>query len=206
MLINDNLLDLSHIPFLHRNSLGASLTPEGISKPTITKMARGVRIQNWLKGGPSRMIPSLNNVSTDILQTYDFVIPGVFLLSADFYPEGAARKFPDGLTTETEPIHRQFTCQAVTPLTSDTTCYFFAYGPWAKEAQLIDSFYELSIKAFNEDRVMIEAQQKNINASNGAKMLTTSSDGGLSQFRRMMDEFIRAESQNGNATLSANGR
>jgi vanillate O-demethylase monooxygenase subunit len=93
-----------------------------------------------------------------------------------------------------QPVHRQFTCQAVTPLTSDTTCYFFAYGPWAKEAQLIDAFYELSIKAFNEDRVMIEAQQRNIKASNGDRMLATASDGAIAQFKRMMDEFMRAES------------
>ena len=40
MLINDNLLDLSHIPFLHRYSLGASLTPEGVSRPTVTRLER----------------------------------------------------------------------------------------------------------------------------------------------------------------------
>ena len=38
MLINDNLLDLSHIPFLHRyESLGASLTPAGVSRPVVTR-------------------------------------------------------------------------------------------------------------------------------------------------------------------------
>jgi hypothetical protein len=31
------------------------------------------------------------------------------------------------------------------------TCYFFAYDPWAKEAEFIDAFYQLSLKAFNED-------------------------------------------------------
>ena len=41
VLINDNLLDLSHIAFLHCKSLGASFTPEGVSRPTITKPRTG---------------------------------------------------------------------------------------------------------------------------------------------------------------------
>lgn len=49
-LINENLLDLSHIAFLHNRSLGAALTPEGTGRTTVTRLARGVRIQNWLIG------------------------------------------------------------------------------------------------------------------------------------------------------------
>ena len=94
MLINDNLLDLSHIPFLHRYSLGASLTPEGVSRPTVTRLERSVKIQNWLKAESSQMIGSIRGMRTEIWQTYDFVAPGVFLLRADFYPLGTAARFP----------------------------------------------------------------------------------------------------------------
>ncbi len=51
------------------------------------------------------------------------------------------------------------------------------------------------LKAFNEDRTMIEAQQKNINLMGNVAMLTTVSDSALSQFRRMMDKMIRDEAQ-----------
>jgi len=198
VLINDNLLDLSHIAFLHRKSLGATFTPEGVSRPTVTRTARGVRIQNWINSGPSQMLPSIGNSGADILQTYDFIVPGVFLLRADFYPEGTAAMFPEREPVSVAPLHCQFTCQAVTPLTNDRTCYFFAYGPWAKEGHLIDSFYQLGLKAFNEDRTMIEAQQKNINLSPESKMLTIAIDSGVSQFRRMMDEMMLGESSAGN--------
>jgi len=194
MLINDNLLDLSHIAFLHRRSLGATFSPEGVSRPTVTKMAGGVRIQNWINSGPSQLVPSISKGRVDIFQTYDFVIPGVFLLRADIYPEGTAKRFPDGDATDVEPLHRQFTCQAVTPLTDERTCYFFAYGPWAKQRQFIDAFYQLGLKAFNEDRVMIEAQQKNINLSPTSRMMTIAIDSGIAQFRRRIDDVIRFES------------
>ncbi|MGO9454587.1 MAG: Rieske 2Fe-2S domain-containing protein [Candidatus Binataceae bacterium] len=201
-LINDNLLDLSHIPFLHRKSLGATLTPQGVSRPVVTRLERSVRIQNWITSEPSQMITSIRSLRTDLWQTYDFVVPGVFLLRADFYPEGTARKFPEREPTGIEPIHRQFTCQAVTPLTDNQSCYFFAYGPWAREAELVDAFHQLGLKAFNEDRTMIEAQQQNINLAGSARMLTTASDSAVSQFRRMMEGLIRAEAA-GSGTVGA---
>jgi phenylpropionate dioxygenase-like ring-hydroxylating dioxygenase large terminal subunit len=206
VLINDNLLDLSHIAFLHRKSLGASFKPEGVSRPTITKTARGVRFENWINSGPSQMSPTLSKGNIDIWQTYEFVIPGVFLLTADFYPAGTAAKFPEREATGVEPIHRQFTCQAVTPLTDDRTCYFFAYGPWAKEPEHAETLYQLGLKAFNEDRVMIEAQQKNITRAPEAKMVTIAIDSGVAQFRRMMDEAMLAERQNETGTAAAGGR
>ena len=203
MLINDNLLDLSHIPFLHCRSLGASLTPEGISRPVVTRLERSVRIQNWLAGEPSQMISSIRGLRTDIWQTYDFVAPGVFLLRADMYPSGTKERFPEHEPSGVQPLHRQFTCQAVTPLTDDRTCYFFAYGPCAEEAELKESFYQLGLKAFNEDRTMIEAQQRNINLSGNIAMLTTASDSALSQFRRMMDKLIKDEAQALSAEVSS---
>jgi phenylpropionate dioxygenase-like ring-hydroxylating dioxygenase large terminal subunit len=195
ILINDNLLDLSHIAFLHNKSLGASFTPDGVSRPTINKTAHGVKIENWIESGPSQMSAELSKRRLDIWQTYEFVIPGVFLLHADFFPQGTAKSFPGRAPTGVEPIHRQFTCQAVTPLTPERTCYIFAYGPWSREPHHAETLYQLGLRAFNEDRTMIEAQQRNINLAPDAKMLTIAIDSGVSQFRRIMDELITAEQQ-----------
>jgi phenylpropionate dioxygenase-like ring-hydroxylating dioxygenase large terminal subunit len=203
VLINDNLLDLSHIAFLHCKSLGASFKPEGVSRPTIAKTARGVLVSNWINSGPSKMSDVLSKSRIDIWQTYEFVIPGVFLLHADFYPSGTAAKFPEREPVDVEPMHRQFTCQTVTPLTDDRTCYFFAYGPWAKEPEHAETLYQLGLRAFNEDRVMIEAQQKNINRAPDAKMMTIAIDSGVAQFRRMMDDAMAAERQSETATAAA---
>jgi phenylpropionate dioxygenase-like ring-hydroxylating dioxygenase large terminal subunit len=192
-LINENLLDLSHIAFLHNRSLGAALTPEGTGSTTLTRLARGVRIQNWLVGEPSGMSIATRGKRTNIWQTYEFLAPGIFLLRADFYPHGTAHRFaqrePDGVGL----VHRQFTCQAVTPLTDKTSCYFFAYGPWSNEPELRDTLYELGLKAFNEDRVMIEAQQRNIDLAPETKMVKLSIDSGIAQFNRVMDELIKEE-------------
>ncbi|MBV8137792.1 MAG: Rieske 2Fe-2S domain-containing protein, partial [Deltaproteobacteria bacterium] len=62
-LINDNLLDLSHIGFLHTNSLGLTVTPRKMFKPTVTPISRGVRIQSWGISGPSRILPRFRELS-----------------------------------------------------------------------------------------------------------------------------------------------
>jgi len=126
---------------------------------------------------------------------YDFLAPGIFLLRAGFYPEGTAAKFNEE-EPSSEPLHSQFTCQAVAPLTDQTTCYIFAYGPWPQDAALFDAFLDLGEAAFEEDRIIIEAQQKVIDMSPAAKMITTSFDSGVSQFSRMLDELMRAEAHN----------
>jgi phenylpropionate dioxygenase-like ring-hydroxylating dioxygenase large terminal subunit len=204
-LINENLLDLSHIAFLHENSLGATLTPEGTGPATVTRLARGVRIQNWLIGGepPGRSETPRSGRRTNVWQTYEFLAPGIFLLRADVYPDGTANRFdqrePDGAGM----FHSQFTCQAVTPLTDKTTCYFFAYGPWAKEPHLKEKLYDLGVRAFNEDRVMIEAQQRNIDLAPETKMIRLSVDAGIAQFHRVMNGLMREEMES-SATPSTN--
>ncbi|NIQ95768.1 MAG: aromatic ring-hydroxylating dioxygenase subunit alpha, partial [Desulfuromonadales bacterium] len=57
-----------------------------------------------------------------------FTIPGVFLLDTETYPAGTMDPDKPG-RCEGRSQFTTFTCQAVTPLTADTTCYFFAYGP-----------------------------------------------------------------------------
>src|SRR6266566_8849055 len=52
MLINDNLLDLSHLAFLHQKSFGAAFAGSrserwAETRPRITKLTRGMRIERW---------------------------------------------------------------------------------------------------------------------------------------------------------------
>ena len=124
MLINDNLLDLSHIPFLHRYSLGASLTPEGVSRPVVTRLERSVRIQNWLKAESSQMIGSIRGMRTEHLA--DLRLRGARRVPAarGFLSARNGSRFPEREPSGVEPLHRQFTCQAVTPLTERSDLLF----------------------------------------------------------------------------------
>lgn len=194
MLINDNLLDLSHLSFVHANTFGAP-TDFSDKRPKITRLERGLRVDRWLLGEPpakymADQMPS--DARFDVHVTYDFLVPGIFLLDSLVYPAGHFETY-GGEVPDSELLHREYTCQAVTPLTSTKSCYLFAYGPWSRMAELAPFYLDLAYKIFGEDNVMIEAQQRIVDRSPGRKMQATSHDAAPNQYRWVLDKLIAAE-------------
>ena len=124
-------------------------------------------------------------------------MPGFFLLTSSFYRPGAAERAGQERPDE-EPIFSSFTAQAVTPLTKRSTCYFFCFGPWDKQegaAKLKQAFFDLGYKAFNEDRDMLTAQQKIIDADPSRRMTLFDVDKAPVMYRRLVEKLIASEQQ-----------
>lgn len=85
-LINDNLLDFSHLTFVHANSFGPG--PQFAESPgRITPLERGIRYQRWTEnsyGSSSRKSAE----PMDSYMSYDFLIPGILLLTGGVFPSG----------------------------------------------------------------------------------------------------------------------
>jgi vanillate O-demethylase monooxygenase subunit len=60
---------------------------------------------------------------------------------------------------------------------------------------LADKVYDSLVQAFNEDRDMITAQARIIAMKPEVPMLPLAMDSALIQFRRLVDEALRAEGQ-----------
>jgi len=90
-LIDDNLLDLTHLTYVHAASFGAD-EAWSRNRPRIERIPEGVRSSRWIVGSPP--IPPLGEAAhhtrVDIWTTYDFVLPGVFLLYTAMYAAGTA--------------------------------------------------------------------------------------------------------------------
>ncbi len=198
-LIQDNLLDLSHIAWVHRNSFGGGSADTSKAWATaevrITPLPRGVRVERWMSNArtpPHR--ESTVGPYCDVLSTFEYLVPGYFLLTTNSYLPGAAERAGGARPVE-EPISSTFTAQAVTPLTKRTTSYFFCFGPWAREAggeKLKQAFFDLGYKAFLEDRVMLTAQQRIIDAEPSRRMILFDVDRAPVMYRRLVDK-LRAE-------------
>ncbi len=199
LLINDNQTDFSHLSFLHRSTFG---TGEEWARylPKISRLERGIRVQRWtpetrppdappspfFKGGEpaSGVVNRLN---------YDYLVPGVMLMHSEFHPAEAMQLEADAPPV-TEPLHGNFSCQAVTPMTDRTTRLFFSWGPRScEDDEVADILIGVAEKAFEEDRVMIEAQQKLIDGAPEVQMLNTSLDQGPNLMRSVVDRLLRAE-------------
>ena len=208
-LINDNLLDLSHLSYVHAKTLGRNSMAWADSRPRTTSLARGLRVERWVVNNP--LAPYLGrpaDARTDSWQSYDYLAPSVFLLSSRFYPPGSAaagdRTAP---RPDLEPFWVSQTSQAITPIDEKQSIYYFSScldRESANEEQA-DAQIELFRRAFDEDNAMIEAQQRVIDRTPRPRMLATASDGALNQFRRLMARLIEEEA-GADASAVANGQ
>jgi phenylpropionate dioxygenase-like ring-hydroxylating dioxygenase large terminal subunit len=193
-LINDNLLDLSHLAFVHEKTLGKGTPQWATERPTVTRLDRGVRFQRWFRGrGPSHYFGKPGD-RYDMWHSYDFLVPGLFIQRPAWYPAGTADRY-DGKAPDEDPLFVRMDDQAVIPVTETTSRYFYAAGGRAKDASrnLAADIFRFTEIAFHEDKIIIEAQQKVISLDPSRPMLSLSMDAGPNLFRGIVQNLIDAE-------------
>lgn len=190
LLICDNLLDFSHLSFVHETTLGGS--PEiARARADITPVPRGLRVARQVRNVPSPAYHApmrRTEGPVDRWFIYDFLLPGILLMDSGARPIEDA---PDDLSRAL----RFHSCQALTPETAHSTHYFFQEAHHASfgDAALAQTMHAGLLAAFEEDRRMITAQAARIASSPGARMLPLAMDAALLQFRRLVEQTLAAE-------------
>jgi vanillate O-demethylase monooxygenase subunit len=194
LLICDNLLDFSHLSWVHEKTLGgtkAIALARPVIEPVNAPGQRGVKVGRHVPGVPPppyyakiRAMPAL----IDRWFVYDFLLPGTLLMRSGGRPADDA---PDDMRNAVQ-LH---SCQTLTPETADSTHYFFmqAYRAEAENFAVTEGIYQSLIQAFNEDRDMISAQHRTMKSAPGASMLPLYMDAALVQFRRLLDSEVAKE-------------
>jgi vanillate O-demethylase monooxygenase subunit len=210
-LIHDNLLDLSHIAYVHLNSFSGGNPASGRgwidADARYETLPRGVRVSRWMMGmPPSAAGPAPGQIKTeevmDVWTSYDFLAPGIFLQASERYRRGSYEVGEDDRPVSGEPVFSTFTCQAVTPLADNKACYFFAYGPWSREAERKPFFADLGRRAFEEDRVMIEAQHDVIQATENPRMMPMVMDKAVKLYAGVLKRLLREEAAGARAEVA----
>ena len=193
LLIDDNLLDLSHLTFVHENTLGLDMPQWADSRPRVVPLARGLRMQRWLRNHSPRGFMKKLGERLDVWNSYDFLFPGVFLQRTGFYPLGTAEA-AGGREPEAPPLFHRLDEQVVTPVSDRASRYFYAAGARVGDIDpdRLDRLFAVTETAFQEDKAIIEAQQKTIDREPERQMLPTSLDAGPTQFRRMVETLLMA--------------
>ncbi|HVW68006.1 MAG TPA: aromatic ring-hydroxylating dioxygenase subunit alpha [Steroidobacteraceae bacterium] len=192
-LVWDNLLDLSHAPFVHANTFGggdaqafASLL-EGETTADTTVFERGVHVERWHVNRPSN--PYLGKMLTDDLAVNDFIAPGVFILKTRCYAAGVRQRSAERIPSE-EPLLARQTSQMITPLTERKTRLFFDFGPWAKAAEHRDKFFPVAQRAFLEDKLFIERQQQMMDRMPERRVMPLAMDVPIVRFHEIMKRLL----------------
>ncbi len=194
LLICDNLLDFSHLSYVHEKTLGGS-TAIAQAVPEIEKITgpgqQGIKVTRHVPNVPAppyyRKMRSFDS-AVDRWFIYEFQLPGTLLMHSG----GRPVVDPPGDMSNAVRLH---SCQTLTPETETTTHYFFQQSHPADQGDdsVTQGIYDNLITAFNEDRDIITAQYLNILRNPQAPMLPLAMDGALTQFRRLLAQRVAAE-------------
>src|SRR5580658_39831 len=204
LLITDNLLDFSHLSYVHETTLGGS-AKYATALPKVTAAPRSVRVERWhLNDEPA---PFLRNLKTwpgkvDRWNIYDVVIPGVLLMDSGSAPTGSGA--PQGTRVDAAQF---FGCQAVTPETRGTSHYFFqqSHGFALDDPSVTENLTQSVLVGFQEDKDIILAQQRILDLAPDAPMLAMRMDTALASFRDIMEKAIAEERTAPADTISPGG-
>jgi len=192
LLIADNLLDFSHLAFVHEKTLGGSAGYADV-RPEIQRLDRGLRISRWfMDSPPAPFVKNLVNWTDNVdrWNIYDFVVPGVLLMDSGSAPAGSGAR--EGNRQGAVEFR---SAQALTPETENTTHYFFsqAHNFALDDATITEKLHATLVAGFKEDWDMIHAQAATLALDPDFKMMPLNVDNALGNFRWLMDKLISTE-------------
>jgi phenylpropionate dioxygenase-like ring-hydroxylating dioxygenase large terminal subunit len=198
LLICDNLLDFSHLPYVHPTTLGGG---EDYAKvhPKVERSEDGVRITRWtINTDPPAFAAAVRDWDgkVDRWNIYDFTVPAILRMDSGMAPTGTGA--PEGVRVGAMEFRG---CQALTPETENSTHYFFAHPHnfSLDQPEVTRSIHQSIVNAFDEDREMITAQQRNLTLDPNFKMMAFGIDAALVQFRWVVNKRLEEEVAAGTA-------
>lgn len=191
-LVNNNLLDLSHIPFIHAASFGVG-DNYAEERPVTTQIDGGLRLDRWTIDTTGSALGRADDL-VDHFVTYDFLIPGILLMWTGYFAAGTARALDFGRPDPARAIGGvNNTSHAVTPTTKGHCRFHFLSGVWKAHADRagLDMMVQIQKMAFDEDRVIIEAQQKIIDITPDVQVMPTAHDFSVTLFNRAVERLAQ---------------
>ncbi len=190
LLITDNLLDFSHLSFVHEKTFGGSRAIAEVAHE-VTETDEGLRVlRQVFDTVPAPYHQRLGRFAGKVNRWFDYTLAlnGVFMMEAGVQSVDRAIDDPQGAL-------RFHTCQALTPESDTSTHYFFAQAHAFSlgDATVTEAVYQSVATAFEEDIRMIEAQQRNIALHPDVAMVPIAADGALARFRRRYAAALKAE-------------
>lgn len=195
-LIIDNLLDLSHLAYLHSSSVGQA---ELADLASVNTEVEGdiVRVSRWTLDVPAvRTYRQFGRYETNIdrWQISEFRPPCFFII--DNGAAAAGTGAPEGKPGENRWGFN--VCHGITPETERTTHYFWALShEFSDTEDRLAEFYRQQHAVVGEDIAIFEAQQKHIDLDPTARTVDFKYDAGPLRARSILQRLIEQEAAGG---------
>jgi phenylpropionate dioxygenase-like ring-hydroxylating dioxygenase large terminal subunit len=195
-LLLDNLIDLSHTTFVHQRTIGT----QDVAKTAVktTGDARSVLVERYMNDTePSIMYKRLGDLTgtVDRWQKIEYTIPANVIIDAGAVPK--EKNTGHGINTRIINL--------ITPQTPTSTFHFWAFARDFKlhDGATGDYLTEAINITFNEDKVLIDEQQRNVDARPQQRMLDNNADSGVVMTRRILERLLTEEASRSAGTRAA---
>lgn len=193
-LIIDNLLDLTHLAFVHSDTVGGAPDEQVKPEMKVTPRDTGVHFIRWLRNSvpPPTYVKAVGfKGRVDRWQDFDFVAPSAVLqftgaldVGLGAYEEG---KRDGGFAL------RIF--HGMTPETEHTSHYFWsaAHGYRQDEPDVTEQLFRDIETAFRQDEFVLKEQYARVRAFGDRTYIDVRADAARVQGRRVLDRLMREE-------------
>lgn len=190
MLLVDNLMDLTHLGFVHKSTIGGNAKVHIDAKMTVTPKDDGLHFIRWMLDCPPP--PSYTkavtfNGNVDRWQEFEYVAPGSILQWSGALDVG--RDAVDNRDQDGGFSLRLF--HGLTPETENTCFYFWstANGYRQDDPQATEQLFVEIGTAFKEDKLIVEEQQKTLEKTGENNLVDIVSDRARVHMRRIVQRL-----------------
>jgi vanillate O-demethylase monooxygenase subunit len=185
-LLLENLMDLTHLAYLHRSSIGSSEHDTANAEMSLTADERGVKFLRLMPDAqaPVKYVARYGfKGNVDRWEQFEYVAPAVVL---QFTGAVDAGKYAQGVRTGG---HRIRGIHAFAPESKDACFYFFTFlsDYVGEEGERLNA-----AAIFREDVAMVERQHERLSARPDG-LININSDGARVQMSRLLHRKIEAE-------------
>lgn len=189
-LIHDNLLDLSHLGYVHLKTIGGNARLHMNAETRVESDGDSVRVLRYM---PDSVPPPTYTSAWPLKERVDR------WQEIEFFPNhlriwtGAVDAGTEAMTDPERGGFHLRGLHCITPET-ETTCHYLwtmAANRVTDRPSIIDEVYRQTAFTFEEDRVVIEAQYANKGRFPGRSMVDIHVDAGPNRARRIIERLIQ---------------
>ncbi|HZB91465.1 MAG TPA: aromatic ring-hydroxylating dioxygenase subunit alpha [Stellaceae bacterium] len=193
MLMVDNLMDLTHLGYLHAKTVGGNPSAHVGAEMKTTRTPAGIKFTRWMRNSvppPTYVKAAGFTGRVDRWQEFEWVAP-----SAVLQWTGAADVGTGAYEGKREGGFQFRLFHGLTPET-ETSCFYFwscANGYRQNEPEATEQLYAEIAPTFVEDKEMVEAQQARMTELGEPGLVDIAADANRMIMRRFIERMIAEE-------------
>lgn len=186
LLVCENLIDLSHVGFVHAKTIGTDDSGSKLDFVRGEDFVKVIREPVEVDTAPHNAKQGMGPRSV-LEKTITFTPPCNIIIDVRTTEVGSQKNDPMSLGITV--------LNACTPETESSTHYFWVSArDYQQDDRQVDAFMKkLTVAAFDEDKDMLEAQQRSIALDPDAPYVSVTADQGSVQMQRLMAQRIADE-------------